>query len=98
MQTILALEELKELGYDEVWIGGVPNPHWPRHGCGNFVIAGPKKERYGWPALWSVSEKNFGKQWCGNGLEKADQVQRSNRLMPGHYKLTENGWRTSEDS
>lgn len=96
--TILALDELKELGYKEVWIGGVESPHWPRHGCDNFVIAAPKVSRHGWPAIWSASEQNFGKQSCGNGLRNADQTQtqKSRRMLPGYYKLSRGKWQKKE--
>ncbi len=89
--TVLALDELKELGYSEVWIGAVPNPHWDHRG-GSFVIASPKRKRGGWPAVWSA--KKFGKQSCGNGLSKADQAQMelTRRMISGYYRLTEGSW------
>jgi hypothetical protein len=91
--TILALEELKALGYEEVWIGRTPNPHWPDHGGGDCIIAAPKKRIAGWPSLWTVSEKTFGEQGCGNGLKNADQCQRQKvrEMIPGHYKLNFDG-------
>lgn len=89
--TVLGLDELRELGYNEVWIGNVPNPHW-QHGCNNFVIASPKRKIGGWPAVWSA--KKFGKQSCGNGLSKADQAQMelARRMISGYYRLTEGSW------
>lgn len=91
--TALGLEELKQMGYEEVWIGDVTNPHWPRHGCDNFVIAAPKRKHEGWPALWAA-KKYFGKTDCGNGLLKADQSQKSmaRKMTPGHYKLKSDHW------
>jgi hypothetical protein len=87
--TMLALNELRDLGYEEVWIGRTSNPHWPDHGCDNFIIAAPKRRIQGWPALWKASDKTFGKQGCGNGLRKADQCQRERArdMIPGYYKL-----------
>lgn len=90
--TVMALDEIKSLGYQEVWIGSVGNPHWD-HNIDNFIIASPKKRKCGWPALWACSEKIFGKMSCGNGLSKADQMQRDGRrLQKGHYKLIEEQW------
>jgi hypothetical protein len=90
----LALDELQELGYTEVWIGPVDNPHWPDHFNGQFVIAAPRRRRDGWPALWSASEEVFGKMACGNGLKNADHCQRANvrRMKPGHYRLAQGTW------
>lgn len=89
--TVLGLDELRELGYNEVWIGAVPNPHW-QHDFDNFVIASPKIRRGGWPAVWSANK--FGKQNCGNGLSGADQSQNelTRRMTPGHYRLTDGSW------
>lgn len=92
--TVMALGELEELGYKEAWIGNVENPHWPDHLNSHFLIATPKRKKNGWPAVWSVSEKLFGRQGCGNGLREADQCQRSGvgRIKPGHYKLVNDTW------
>lgn len=92
--TVLALDELKKFGYREVWIGAVSNPHWPRHGYDNFVIAAPKRKKGGWPALWSA-ERYLGKTSCGNGLKKADQSQKAHvhRMKPGHYRLEDGSWK-----
>jgi hypothetical protein len=92
--TKIALDELQDLGYTEAWIGSVDNPHWPRHGTDEFVIAMPKRKKNGWPALWSASEKIFGRQSCGNGLRKADQCQRPNarKMTPGHYEFRQGSW------
>jgi hypothetical protein len=38
IRTKLALEELAGLGYTEVWLGNVPNPHW-EHGMGDGIVA-----------------------------------------------------------
>lgn len=91
--TIMALEEIKNLGYNEVWIGKVENPHCD-YTCDNFIIASPKQRKYNWPALWSCSEKVFGEMGCGNGFRLADQMQRSNvrSLQKGYYKLVEDQW------
>jgi hypothetical protein len=90
--TILALDELKEFGYQEVWIGNVENPHWPRHGNNGFIIASPKVRKNNSPAVWLLDENRFGKQSCGNGLKKADQSQREHKLVSGHYKLADGNW------
>lgn len=91
--TVLALGELKELGYREVWIGNVPNPHWKNHGHQGCIIASPKRKKDGWPAIWSVG-RYLGKHACANGFSKADQAFKENaRLMePGHYKLNCGRW------
>ena len=94
--TKIALEELGKLGYREVWLGNVPNPHW-EHGMNNGVVAAPKVSSRWFPALWDVSERNFGRQGCGNGLKGADQTQRElvREMMPGHYVLKEGCWLVS---
>jgi hypothetical protein len=94
--TVLALEELKQLGYKEVWIGKCNCPHWKYMGIGH-IVAHPKiYDRCGWPAIWSVSEKLFGKKSCGNGLKDADQMQRSQlNLIQGYYKIVDNNWETN---
>lgn len=93
IRTKLALEELRNLGYEEVWIGRVFNPHWD-HGMANGIVAAPKREKWLWPALWSVSEGNFGPRSCGNGLKNADQMQfaLAYRMIPGHYVLVDGCW------
>ncbi len=90
----LALDELQELGYTEVWIGSVDNPHWIRHGNGQFVIASPRRRKDGWPALWKADDDVFGQLMCGNGLKNADHCQRVNvrKMRPGHYKLIQGSW------
>lgn len=90
--TLLALDELKNMGYLEVWIGNVPNPHWPRHGIDNFIIASPKNRINNSPAVWSLDENHFGKQSAGNGLSQADQSQRDHKLISGHYRLVDDNW------
>jgi hypothetical protein len=92
--TKLALDELQELGYTEVWLGPVCNPHWPNHFNGQSVIAAPSRRKDGWPALWSTSENVFGKMVCGNGLKAADHCQRGNvrKMKPGHYRLEQETW------
>jgi hypothetical protein len=98
--TKLALEELAGLGYTEVWLGNVPNPHW-EHGMGNGIVAAPKSNSEGWwPAVWGVSERIFGPMGCGNGLKEADQVQRSfvREMIPGHYVLKDGCWIPEESS
>lgn len=93
--TVLALEELREIGYTEVWIGKCHCPHWPHMFLGSMVASPKIKDKSGWPLLWSVSEKLFGKKSCGNGLKKADQVQRNNlNLISGYYKLVDSKWET----
>lgn len=89
--TVLALNELQKMGYNEAWIGNVDNPHWKNHGCDNFLIGSPPKKMGGWPALWTLSENIFGKQSCGNGLKNADQTQRSQvrNMIFGHYKFSD---------
>lgn len=91
--TKIALEELGKLGYREVWLGNVPNPHW-EHGMNNGVVAAPKVRPRGFPSLLDLSERNFGRQGCGNGLKGADQTQRElvREMMPGHYVLKEGCW------
>jgi hypothetical protein len=98
--TILALEELKELGYKEAWIGRTANPHWPDHGCDNSVIAAPKKRIHGTPALWTASKDTFGEMGCGNGLRNADQCQRENarNMISGHYWIENGRWNSYEIS
>lgn len=88
--TKLLLEELRRMGYTEVWLGNVPNPHWT-HGCDHGIVAAPKRRDFcGWPSLWSVSGI-FGENSCGNGLKNADQTFRSavRGMIPGHYVLDE---------
>lgn len=93
--TVLALEELKEKGYSEVWIGKVDCPFWDWK-SDSVIIAHPKSRQNSWqPSLWSVSEKLFGKMSCGNGLKNADQGQFNHKLMEGHYKLENNSWQTN---
>ena len=96
--TILALDELKGLGYKEVWIGQAENPHSPFRSYSSIIAAPKVEDRCGWPALWRVSEQNFGKLHCGNGLKDADQAQISNvnRLMPGHYEILGEKWQKRE--
>lgn len=91
--TKLALMNLQEMGYREVWIGRVPNPHWD-HDCDNFVIAAPKCRLWNDPAVWHGSERVFGKMGCGNGLREADQCQRENvrNMMRGHYVFRDGTW------
>jgi hypothetical protein len=93
IRTKLALEEIRELGYTEVWIGSVSNPHWPE-ALDSFVIACPKRRVANYPAIWSVSERNFGPMSCGNGLRQADQCQRElvRKFLPGHYVLRDGCW------
>lgn len=91
--TVLALDDLKELGYKEAWIGDVPNPHWKSHGHKGCIIASPKRKKDGWPAIWSEG-KHLGRHGCANGLANADQAFKENaRLMePGHYKFNDGRW------
>lgn len=91
--TKLALLELGEMGYMEVWLGNVPNPHF-EHGMNNGIVASPKVRPRGFPALWDVSERNFGREGCGNGLKGADQTQRElvREMIPGHYLLKNGEW------
>ena len=93
IRTKLALLELGELGYREVWLGNVPNPHWDAR-LDNFVIAAPKCNMGGWPSLWAASDRNFGRMGCGNGLPEADQCQRElvRRMIPGHYFMEDGRW------
>lgn len=93
IRTKLALEELRELGYTEVWIGRVPNPHW-EHGMGNGIVAAPKLRSGTLIPLWEVSERTFGQRCCGNGLKEADQMQfgAAYSMMPGHYVLRDGCW------
>lgn len=94
--TMLALQELEELGYREVWIGDVPNPHWERHGHEGCVIAAPKRSKERWPALWMAAA--FGEQTCGNGLRRADQAFKENarKMAPGHYRLLRGRWERTD--
>ena len=96
--TKLALMELQEMGYSEVWIGRVPNPHWDSQPA-DSVIAAPRCRIWNDPAIWRGSEKIFGRMGCGNGLREADQCQRENvrRMRPGHYRLTDGGWLPEEN-
>lgn len=89
--TVLALNELGKMGYNEVWIGNVKNPHWPNHLMDNFIIASPPQRIGGCPAVWSLSEEIFGKKSCANGLRESDQIQRSEvrNMKPGHYKFSD---------
>jgi hypothetical protein len=90
--TKLLLEELRKMGYTEVWLGDVPNPHW-MHGCSHGVVSSPKRMDFcGWPSLWSVSQI-FGQNSCGNGLANADQTFRSGvrGMISGYYALNEAG-------
>lgn len=91
--TILALEKLKELGYREVWIGGISCPHLD-YTNKSFIVAAPKNRVWNSPSLWVVDEKLFGRMSCGNGLRNADQVQRNHNLMEGYYFLENNQWNT----
>jgi len=100
IRTKLALEELAGLGYTEVWLGNVPNPHW-EHGMGDGIVAVPKSNSEGWwPAVWRASELIFGPMGCGNGLKGADQAQRSfvREMIPGHYLLKDGCWIPEESS
>jgi len=94
--TTLGLQELEELGYREVWIGRVDNPHWPDP-PENAIIASPKRKKEGWPAVWSA-ERYFGATSCGNGLPKADQCQKPEvrNMMPGHYRLEDGAWKKTD--
>lgn len=91
--TKLALEELREMGYTEVWLGSVPNPHW-EHGCSHGIVAAPKRKIGWWPAVWQVSERTFGQKGSGNGMREADNTFRSRvtEMMPGHYVLVDGSW------
>ena len=93
IRTKLALEELSRMGYSEVWLGNVPNPHWD-HGMTTGIVAAPKRDEMGWPRLWSASEANFGMKSAGNGLRAADNMFRSlvSKMMPGHYVLVDGCW------
>lgn len=96
--TMLGLDELKEMGYREAWIGAVESPHL-RHTGPNFVVAGPKRRRdNSWPAIWSVSERIFGSGGCCNGLTEADRVSRTGvaKMVAGHYKLIGGAWHRME--
>jgi hypothetical protein len=93
IRTRLALEELGSLGYEEVWLGNVPNPHW-EHGMNNGVVASPKRF-FGWrPFLWMARERTFGRLSCGNGLKVSDQAQfeKVREMIPGHYVLKDGSW------
>ena len=81
------------MGYTEVWIGRVPNPHW-EHGMSNGIVAAPKVRPKCQVALWRVSERTFGDRGCGNGLPASDQMQFSlaYNMMPGHYVLKDGCW------
>lgn len=95
--TKLALEELRKMGYTEVWLGNVSNPHW-KHGMSNGIVAAPRlRDRTGWPRLWSASEENFGQKSAGNGLTAADNMFRSKirDMIPGHYVLIGEEWNPS---
>lgn len=91
IRTKLALLELGEMGYTEVWLGNVPNPHW-EHGMGDGVVAAPKSRPVWRPFLWEA--RNFGMMGCGNGLKIADQAQFSlvREMAPGHYVLRDGDW------
>jgi hypothetical protein len=91
--TTLGLQDLQDFGYSEVWIGNVPNPHWPGPPS-NSVIASPKRKRENWPSVWSA-DRYFGKTSCGNGLAEADQCQKSevHKMTPGHYRLEDGAWK-----
>lgn len=91
--TKLALEELRRMGYTEVWLGNVPNPHW-EHGCSTGIVASPKRKIGSSPAVWEVSEEIFGQKSAGNGLKRADNTFRSKvaQMIPGHYVLIDGGW------
>ena len=92
--TFLALEQLKKMGYKEVWIGKCKCPHW-RMGIGDIVASPKSRDRVSWPSMWSVDEKIFGKKNSGNGLKNADQMQRSHlNLIQGYYILVESKWET----
>lgn len=91
--TKMALEELRKMGYREVWLGNVDNPHW-NHGCSHGIVASPRRRESGWPALWQASEQTFGRQGAGNGLGKADNTFRTNvsQMISGHYVLIDGQW------
>lgn len=91
--TKLALEELRKMGYTEVWLGNVPNPHW-EHGCSHGIVAFPKRKIGWWPAVWEVSEETFGQKSAGNGLKEADNTFRSrvSQMISGHYLLIDGEW------
>lgn len=96
--TKLALEELKSLGYTEIWLGRVSNPHW-KHGMSNMVLASPALRTSGiWPRLWGVSNRNFGEIGCGNSFIGADaaQFELVRKMMAGHYRLVEGCWEPVE--
>jgi hypothetical protein len=88
--TVLVLDELQKMGYNEVWIGKVENPHWI-HGFGDILICSPPRRIWNLPALWTLSEDIFGRQSCGNGLKNADQAQRPEfrNMTSGHYKFSD---------
>lgn len=96
--TKIALEELGRLGYREVWLGNVPNPHW-EHGMNNGIVAAPKVSSRWFPALWGVRDQVFGRAGCGNGLKDADQTQceRVREMIPGHYRLEDGRWLPEEN-
>lgn len=93
IRTKFALEELGEMGYTEVWLGRVPNPHWD-HGMSTGIVAAPKRNIGWWPAVWEVSERNFGQKSAGNGLKGADNTFRAlvERMIPGYYVLVDGSW------
>ena len=92
IRTKLALFELGEMGYTEVWLGNVLNPHEPWLRQLNGVVAAPKSRPVWRPLLWDA--KNFGRLSCGNGLKIADQAQFSlvGDMTPGHYVLRDGDW------
>lgn len=91
--TKMALEELRRMGYTEIWLGDVPNPHWD-HGMNTGIVATPKRNIGWWPAVWEASEETFGQKSAGNGLKEADNTFRSKvaQMMHGHYVLIDGEW------
>lgn len=80
---------IRNAGYKKVWLGNVPNPH-SQMLCGpSHIVAEPKRRRGSWPSLWDAVKPLFGSS-CGNGLEKADQIQMRKyiNLTGGEYDLT----------
>jgi hypothetical protein len=93
--TILLLDELKEMGYEEVWLGNIPNPYCDFFASSNCILASPPRRLGSWPSVWYLSDR-WGEPSCGNGLKEADNTFRSGvRLtMPGHYKIKGETWQS----